>query len=153
MRIRFLTAMPREAEALGIPCEIIGIRGEDLPEIAKDDIIVNVGYCGAYKIPVGTVVEPIVSIDAHTGKAEVLDAHFDCRKAACFTAAEFVTKPLSEKPAVYDMELARLATLPCAGLYCLKIVSDSLDESDCEAFRDDAAWETVRTMLKGVRLL
>lgn len=151
--IRILVAMEREAKSLGVPCEVIGIGGTDIPEIKPDDIVVNVGYCGGYKVPVGTIIEPLVSIDASSWWTEVLDQHFDCQKAACFSAKEFVTEPLTDKPAVYDMELSDLASVKCAGLYCLKIVSDNLDESDCESYNDEKAWEQVRTLLKGEKLI
>lgn len=151
--IRILVAMQREAECLGIPCDVIGIGGTDIPKINPDDIIVNVGYCGGYKVPVGKVVEPVVAIDAATGEAQILERHFGCDDATCITAREFVTEPMTGMPSVYDMELWSLAKIPCRALYVLKIVSDNLDESDCEAFNDQAAWEQVRTLLKGENLI
>ena len=51
------------------------------------------------------------------------------------------------------MELFKIRKLPHKELYCLKIVSDNLIETDCEAFRDDEAWERVRTLLKGAGLI
>ena len=142
-----LAAMQREADSLGIPCKVIGIKATDLPETTEDDILVNVGYCGGYRIPVGSIVQPCLSGDYGTGETISLVPHFDCPAYPCFTADTFVTEPLVDTPAIYDMELWRLLRLPHSKLYCLKIVSDNLDERACEAFDDAMAWERIRKML------
>ena len=153
--IWILTAMESEAEALGIPCEVIGIGAVNIPDIQPDDIIVNVGYCGGYHIPVGTVVEPCVSICVADGRVRHPERHFTGKThtCACFTDEAFVTEPLREAPAIYDMELSKLLQVPCRAFYCLKIVSDNLNEADCESFRDDEAWKQVRELLKGEHLI
>ena len=151
--IRILVAMEREAAALGVPCEVIGIGAENLPETSKDDVLVNVGYCGGYKVPVGSVNEPLFTGNAQTGEVEDLQKHFPCETRPCFTADAFVTEPLYECPAIYDMELWRIRGLPHSKLYCLKIVSDNLNEADCEAFDDKGAWERVKRLLKGEKLI
>ena len=56
-------------------------------------------------------------------------------------------------PAVYDMELAKLARIPCKALYTLKIVSDDLNEAACEAFSDADAWSRVRELLVSAGLI
>ena len=152
-RIRILVAMEREAEALGIPCEIIGIGAKDLPETAENDILVNVGYCGGYRIPVGTVIEPRFVCDSRTAEVKDLVLHFPCENRLCVTSDTFVTEPLYEAPAIYDMELWKISGLPCKKLYCLKIVSDNLDEKACEVFDDAGAWDRVKKMLEGENLI
>ena len=144
---RILVAMEREAESLGLPCELTGIGGSNLPKTSPDDILVNVGYCGGYKVPVGSIVEPCSAGNYRTGDAEELELNFDCMTYPCFTADMFVTEPLGGSPAIYDMELWKLLRLPHRKLYCLKIVSDNLDERACEAFDDAEAWDSVRKML------
>lgn len=47
---RILVAMQREADALGLPCGLIGIGATDLPDTSFDDTIINIGYCGGYGI-------------------------------------------------------------------------------------------------------
>ena len=150
---RVLVAMEREAEALGIPCTVIGISGIALPETTEEDILVNVGYCGAADIPVGTIVEPGEAASYETGKGRKLRTHFSCVHAPCFTSEKFVVEPCCLLPSVYDMELAKIADLPHRELYVLKIVSDNLNEEDCESFNDEAAWEQVRALLKGEGLI
>ena len=150
---RILVAMQREADALGVPCEVIGIGAKDLPETCRDDILVNVGYCGGYGIPVGSVIEPLFAGDAETEEVDDLERHFPCETRPCFTSDSFVTEPLCHCPTIYDMELFKINKLPHRKLYVLKIVSDNLDEKDCEAFNDAAAWDRVRELLKGEKLI
>ena len=151
--IRILVAMEREAEALGLPCEIIGIGAEKLPETSRDDILVNVGYCGGYGIPVGSVIEPLFAGDAETEEVDDLEHYFPCETRPCFSSETFVAAPLSHCPAIYDMELFKINKLPHKRLYALKIVSDNLDEKDCGTFNDAAAWDRVRELLKGENLI
>ena len=152
--IHILVAMEREGEALGLPCEVIGITGSSIPPIDPADTIVNVGYCGGDGFKPGTIVEPTAVIDAETGETLALPQHFSAKTgssvtpAVCITSPSFVTKPLVPAPAVYDMELARLVQIHCKALYCLKIVSDELNEADCEGFHSDAAWAEIRRLLE-----
>lgn len=149
-----LVATRREAEALGLPCTIVGIGATSMPYISEDDIVVNVGYCSAHGFRVGMIVEPIVSLISRNGvgywddvSADVLAQHFDVPKAACFTVNDFVPEPMTRNPAIYDMELAYLTSPRCKKLYCLKIVNDSLNESECEYFDGTAVWTRVRNLL------
>ena len=64
-----------------------------------------------------------------------------------------MVEPCSINPSVYDMELRKIAALPHKKLYALKIVSDNLDEADCEAFEDVAAWEKIRRLLREKNLI
>ncbi len=151
--IRILVAMEREADALGLPCTVIGIGAKELPETMGDDILVNVGYCGAIGFSPGTIVEPDEAANYETADGMALERHFDCDHAPCFTSEKFVYEPCSIFTSVYDMELAKIAALPHKKLYVLKIVSDNLDEADCEKFNDETAWEKVRALLKGEGLI
>ena len=158
--IRLLVAMKREGETLGalpFPFELIGIGATDLPSIASCDIIVNVGYCGGDGYAPGTIIEPSAVIDAETGEWTDLPQHFGGVEgvipALCITSPTFITTPLMTGPAVYDMELAKLARIPCKALYTLKIVSDDLNEAACEAFSDADAWSRVRELLVSAGLI
>ena len=111
------------------------------------------GYCGGYGIPVGSVIEPLFAGNAETEEVDDLERHFPCETRPCFTSDSFVTAPLCHCPAIYDMELFKINKLPHRKLYVLKIVSDNLDEKDCEAFNDAPAWDRVRELLKGEKLI
>ena len=150
---RILVAMERDAQALGIPCEIIGIGAADVPMTSEEDVLVNVGYCGAAGFYPGTVVEPDEAIPYGGTEGRKLDTHFGCIHAPCFTSPEFVTRPCGCSDSIYDMELVKITALPHRELYVLKIVSDNLNEPDCEAFNDGKAWEQVREMLREKKLV
>lgn len=151
--IRFLVAMEREAEDLGIPCEVIGIGAGNLPVTSEEDILVNIGYCGGHMVPVGTVVEPRFVVNTETHEVADLEQSFLCENRLCFTSPDFVTEPIYDCPSIYDMELWYISRLPHKKLYCLKIVSDNPDEAACESFDDRCAWEKVRKLLKGANLI
>ena len=151
--VHILVAMEKEAEALGLPCDVIGIGAKHLPETTEEDILVNVGYCGAVEIKPGIIVEPKEAASYEKAEGKVLTTHFECVHVPCFTSERFVTEPCSIFPSVYDMELQKITELPHKELYVLKIVSDNLDEAECEAFDDAKAWEQVRELLKGAGLI
>ena len=66
----------------------------------------------------------------------------------CYTSHEFVTKPCTTMPSIYDMELNKLLTIPHKKLFSLKIVSDRLNERECEMFDSDESWGRVVKLLK-----
>lgn len=160
--IKYLIAMPREAKMLrqagqipeGEIC-ITGIGAIILPETTPHDILVNVGYAGGHLVGKGTIVEPEFVVSANTGHARYIDKIFKadahCR---CYTCSGFQTEPIRQVQAVYDMELFKIMQLPHKKIYALKIVSDSLDEAECESYEDAHAWARVAQMLEvlnGVR--
>ena len=146
--IKYLFAMQREADMIDVPNKyIIGINGTDMPTTTKDDILVNLGYCGAYDIKVGTIVEPSdVFCRKPRGKKHI-NKKFGVDRVRCYTSNEFVTKPFVKFPSIYDMELYKIALLPHKKIYSLKIVSDNLNEQDCEQFNDKECWNKVKELL------
>ena len=148
--VYYLFAMQREADQLDIENKVlVGINAIALPKTTEDDILVNIGYCGATAdIPVGTIVEPSEAYNAITGDKVTIDRLFGCEDIKCFTANEFVTEPIEENRNIYDMELYKLAKLPHKKIYSLKIVSDNLNENDCEQYNDQAAWAKIKDILE-----
>ena len=148
--VYYVFAMPREAEQLDVENKVIvGINAVDPIETTDDDIIVNIGYCGATAdISVGTIVEPSIVYDAISGESASIDRIFGCEDIKCFTANEFVTEPIEECQNIYDMELYKLTKLPHKKIYSLKIVSDNLNENDCEQYNDQEAWAKVKDILE-----
>lgn len=161
--IHYLLAMPREAEMFekyskGIPkgqIDIIGIGATNLDasKYSEEDILVNIGYAGGYKIPIGHLIEPAYAMYIKTWQALPIDRVFYIERRMCLTSDEFVKEPMSETPHLYDMELYKIATIPHKRVHAIKIISDNLDERDCEEFNSEDAWERamsfVRTRLKG----
>lgn len=161
--IRYLLAMPREAEmfkrfACMVPdgsIEVIGIGAPDMGEFSKDDIIVNIGYAGGYKVSVGTLVEPkdAIAVDMVSERVPrfygigTVNRLFPLPHYTCFSSDTFVEKPAVECAAIYDMELFKIAKTPHKRLYAIKIVSDNLCESDCEDFNDEDAWKKAASLI------
>lgn len=149
--IRYLIAMEREAELFkrfSEKCpvgsvEIIGIGAADMGQYNENDILVNVGYAGGYRVPVGALVEPSGAMNVREHEAIRIDSLFPIERRVCFTSDEFVMEPVAKYPAIYDMELFRIAQKPHKKLYSIKIVSDNLNESDCEEFNFEEPWKAV----------
>ena len=147
--VYFLVAMPREAEHIKVDNKfVIGINAVELPNLTEDDTIVNIGYCGAYNVPVGTIVEPSEVREIGTGNVAKVDKLFGCDDIICFTANEFVTEPAIMQESIYDMELYKLTQLPHKKIHTLKIVSDNLNEADCEQYNDEVAWNKINEILE-----
>ena len=153
--IRYLLAMPREADMLRkyadqLPkgeIEVIGINAVDYTGGTENDVLVNVGYAGGYNVPIGTLVEPSVVYNMATGDAVRIDPLFLIERRLCFTSDSFVERPAVNLPSVYDMELFKVAERPHKRLYAIKIVSDNLNEKDCEGFNDEASWKTAAALI------
>ena len=102
-----------------------------LKDLPRDIDILNVGYCGSNRYPIGAVVwikecrlwHPNVEFQEMTF---TLDS--PCSEAVCFTAGDFVLDG-EELPghAVVDMELAHIAAFGFSRLRAVKYVSDNLN--------------------------
>lgn len=152
--IKFLFAMQREADMIDVPNKyIIGINGTNMPITTKDDILVNLGYCGAYDVQVGNIIEPSVVFDIKTREKKHINKKFGVERVRCYTSDDFVTNPFVKFKSIYDMELYKIAQLPHKKIYSLKIVSDNLNEEDCENFNDKDCWNKVKEILKNAKIL
>lgn len=152
--IKYFFAMQREADMIDVPNKyVIGINGTDMPQTTKEDIIVNLGYCGAYDIPVGTIVEPSIVFNMDNHKKAEINHIFNAKRVRCYTSNEFVTKPIVNFESIYEMELYKITQIPHKKLYSLKIVSDNLNEQDCENFNDIECWNKVKELLNELSLV
>ena len=159
--IYYIFAMEREAESFykaangNIPdgkIEVIGIGAEDLKWHSEDDVLVNIGYCGSNKVIPGMIIEPSYVMNAKTKEIIRITPIFPVENRMCITSEEFVTKPIVDYSTIYDMELFKIASNHFGTVHALKIVSDNLDEKDCEDFNGEEQWakvvELVRQCLK-----
>lgn len=106
-----------------------------LMDLPKDSDILNVGYCGSNRFPVGAVVwiadsrlwHPNVEFDEPTFHL------MDGAEALCLTAGDFVISG-DELPTkgVVDMELAFIAAFGFHSLKAVKYVSDNLNRQQYE---------------------
>lgn len=100
-----------------------------LRDIPRDSDILNVGYCGSDRFPIGAVLwigetrlwHPNVEYDEETFR-------IGTENTICLTAGDFVTEGDS-LPACscVDMELAYIASFGFETLRAVKYVSDNLD--------------------------
>ena len=103
-----------------------------LHSIPKTTKIINFGYVGSNRIPVGTEVSIKECLQYHPNVtyAEEVFALGE-RGVRCYTAGDFVLETKITEPVVFDMELAYICALfPC--VESIKIVSDTLSLAQYE---------------------
>ena len=156
--IHYVFAMQREADLFWrlaegkVPkgeTDVIGINAVNLKPYDDDDILMNVGYVGGYKVRVGSIIEPLYAVNAYTRDIKRIDALFHVERKLCFTSDAFVTAPMTDYPVIYDMELFKIAQKPYGRLHSLKIVSDNLDEAVCEKFNEADPWNRAIDLIAG----
>lgn len=150
--IHYVFAMQREADLFWrlanskVPegvTDVIGINAVDRKIYSEDDVLMNLGYAGGYKVKVGSIIEPQFVAEAYTHDIKRIDSIFPVEHRLCFTSDAFVSTPMTDFAVIYDMELYKIAEKPYKRLHSLKIVSDNLDESDCEKFNETEPWNRV----------
>ena len=127
---------------------IVGLGAGRLGETTKEDILVNIGYVGGQKIPVGTLIEPTRAIDVRSGEIVRVDPLFPIMSSICYTSERWVWKPICGGRAVYDMELFRIAESPHKKVHCIKIVGRSVDELKVKEMGDEGIWLFIGELLK-----
>ena len=104
-----------------------------LKNVDRSATIMNLGYAGSNTLEPGKIYQVANSRTAHDiadfyEEPIELDQYFEDRDAfPCYTATDFVTKTKVEHPALFDMELAAIASMGFSRVYSLKKVSDSLN--------------------------
>lgn len=156
--IRYIIATPEEAKMLKRYAPFItdnqidiigkGATNLDSEKYSKEDILINIGYAGGYKIPIGTLIEPAYAMDVLTWRAEPIDRVFMIERRICLTSNRFIEYPMSDGPHLYDMELYKIAMMPHKKIHSIKIISDNLREKDFEEFDSNKPWAKVADMLK-----
>ena len=123
--------------------EVVGRGAEDLKWHSEDDVLVNIGYCSANKVMPGTIVEPSYVANARTREIIRIVPVFPVENRMCISSEEFITEPLVEYSAVYDMELFKIAANHFGKVHALKIVSDNLNEKERAKFNGEEQWAKV----------
>lgn len=124
---------------------------KNLPKIPPKAKIINVGYAGSNKYPVGSVV----SVD----KVERFHRTIVNEKPInlvpcyvsdlCYTADDFVNTPFVMEIPLIDMELYYLAAR-YPNIESIKIVSDNLNLNEHRTTDLSASWETVNRILNNL---
>lgn len=104
----------------------------------RDELIVNVGYCGSNVLPIGTLCSPEEVELYHPNVSytekdlEGLDAYVHMNHAKCYTGIDFVTETKIKEPVIFDMELAFIAGMGFEYIRAVKKVSDNLSLKEYE---------------------
>lgn len=104
-----------------------------LKDIPKSATILNLGYAGSNTLEKGKCYQVSASFTHHS-KAQFredpiwLEQYFMDRDAfPCYTATDFVEKTEVDHPALFDMELAAIASMGFNKVMSIKKVSDTLN--------------------------
>ena len=97
-----------------------------LKDLDKSQEIINFGFCGSNKLPVGTEVE--------IGECRFYHPNVDYPEpvyklngnTTCYTNNDFVLSTEITEPVVFDMELAYILALGFDKVTSIKVVSDNL---------------------------
>ena len=112
-----------------------------LRDVPRNTMIMNVGYAGSNKIPVGTRCY-IGKVRMYHPAAKIEDPVFDLNGTVpCYTAGDFVTETDIDEPCVFDMELAYILAMGFERVYAVKVVSDNLDYDEFEKNAGDMSGE------------
>lgn len=99
--------------------------------------IINFGYAGSNKIPIGTEVNVCISMLHHPNvdyEEPIYHLKFKNPETdvICLTSNDFVLETKYKEPVVFDMELAFIMALGFKNVESIKIVSDNLSLSQYE---------------------
>ena len=126
--------LPQSVYAMkhGMPAIVTGVGGTNiinaLNDLPRDAFMLNVGYCGSEKVPVGTVCNIGMFILYHPN-CTFFDREYTLQNGGmftCFTSSDFVNGGSLPDDGVCDMELAFIAALGFTRISSVKYVSDGL---------------------------
>lgn len=103
-----------------------------LANIPRDTPIVNIGYAGSNKLPIGEFCyigecrsyHPNVEFDE-----EVYKLSGNC---TCYTSNDFVLHTDIQEPVVFDMELYAILSMGFTNVRAIKVISDNLSLKEYE---------------------
>lgn len=100
--------------------------------VDKSATILNLGYAGTNSLDVGKCYQ-VSAVGTHHSKAEFreeliwLEQYFMDRDAyPCYSGTDFIEQTKIESPALFDMELAAIASMGFNKVMSIKKVSDQL---------------------------
>lgn len=132
--------------------EVVGAGAEDLKWHSEQDVLVNIGYCCAYKVIPGMIIEPSYVMNAKTREIIRITPVFPVENRICITSLEPVKDPIVDYASIYDMELFRIASSHFGVVHSLKIVNGSIEDGETKNINKEEQWakvvELVRQCLK-----
>lgn len=124
---------------------------KNLPKIPPKAKIINVGYAGSNKYPVGSVVsvDKVERFHRTIVNEEPINLVPCYVSDLCYTADDFVNTPFVMEIPLIDMELYYLAAR-YPNIESIKIVSDNLNITEYRKADLSASWETVNRILNNL---
>ena len=120
------------------PIIITGVGGVNvikaLKHLPKDTKILNIGYAGSNKLPVGFIANIGYSRLYHENvdfDETIINLNEDDINFDCYTSTDFVTKTKIDGACVFDMELAFICAM-FDNVKSIKVVSDNLSLKEYE---------------------
>ena len=116
------------------PVIVTGIGGinviKALKDVARDEEIINIGYCGSNHLSIGekvTIGQSVLLHEVFKYEEEMCKTlDYPKSQVICYTSTDFVTQTKIEEPCVFDMELAFICAM-FDNVRAIKVVSDNLD--------------------------
>ena len=103
-----------------------------LKSVPRDRQIINIGYAGSNKIPVGKLCNIAVVENYHpnasyeSDKIYILEDDGVINGYVCYTSNDFVTKTSIQDPCVFDMELYAICAMGFSAVKAKKLITDNL---------------------------
>lgn len=137
----------------GNPVLITGVGGVNvikaLRDVPKDTEILNIGYCGAQGLDVGTFIN-VVRVSTYHKNVDFSEfwsfptvaqiGKLVDKNAVCYTSTDFVTEKGNAddlQECVFDMELAFICALGFEHVASIKKVSDNLSVNQYKEYLDN----------------
>lgn len=103
-----------------------------LANVPRDTPIVNIGYAGSNKLPIGTICN-IGECRNYHPNVEFNEVIYQLSgNCTCYTSNDFVLQTDIEEPAVFDMELYAILSMGFTNVRAVKVVSDNLSLKEYE---------------------
>lgn len=103
-----------------------------LVNIPRDTPLINIGYAGSNKIPIGNVCVIGECRHYHPNVEYDEEVYTLPGKYVCYTSDDFVLNTDIEMPVVFDMELYAILSMGFKNIIAIKIVSDNLSLDEYE---------------------
>ena len=121
-------------------------------KVKPGDKLINVGYAGSNKYPIGSVVSASSCkrfIPSQTVNEPTLNLVPCYNSDLCYTADDFVENEKIDEIPLIDMELYYLASI-YPQIESLKIVSDNLNFTEYQCADTQGSWDLVNRILNNL---
>ena len=104
-----------------------------LQRVNRNEQILNFGYAGSNKIPVGTICRVGISENYHPN-VDFKEKSYKLKNGSykCLTNNDFVLATEIQEPVLFDMELYAIMSMGFKRVESIKIVSDILNKEQYE---------------------